>query len=470
VSPPSQNPQRGALPAPALPRRRLLTVGSLGLAATLAACATAEEEALERLARRPVLAPEPPPEREPLPPAEPASDLAALRDGADPIVAGQRLDGTLLRRFYARHDFEQVWDGHASKAEELQAAVLRAADHGLNPERFGAALLPRLAQLSRPERELLLTHAVLTYAEALAHGAVPPGRRKDAEALAPDPVDVTTTLDTALDSRDPVAVIEGLAPGNAGYLALRLALRRLRGEGRPGRVTTERLRALEVNLERHRWVPRHLPADRIWVNIADQSLVFYRDQRPVFTTRVVVGSETEARQSPEFHTVIDAAYLNPPWRIPEDIVRTAIIPRLERDPDYLTRRNITLRPDGEAEQAPGPESGLGAILFDMPNRFDVYLHDTPDRSIFARENRRLSNGCIRVQNPLELASLVMEKPLETLHEEVATGETQRQDIHRPMPVFLVYQTAVMTPGREVAFREDFYGRDAGVWRGLQARR
>lgn len=469
--PPPHNPKRMALPAPAsLRRRSLLAAGGLGLAATLAACATAEEEAMERIARRPVAAPEPPPERELLPPAEPAGDLTALRDGSDPVIAGQRLDGTLLRRFYARYDFEPVWDGHASKAEELQAAVLRAADHGLNPDRFGAALLPRLAQFSRPERELLLTHAVLTYAEALAHGAVPPGRRKDGEALAPEPVDVTTTLDTALDSRDPVAAIEGLAPGHAGYLALRLALRRLRGDGPSGRVAAERRRALEVNLERHRWVPRHLPADRIWVNIPDQSLVFYRDHRPVFTTRVVVGSETAARQSPEFHTVMDAAYLNPPWLIPEDIVRTAIIPRLERDPDYLARRNITLRADGEAEQAPGPESGLGAILFDMPNRFDVYLHDTPDRSIFARADRRLSNGCIRVQNPLELASLVMEKPLEALHEKVATGQTQREEIHRPMPVFLVYQTAVITSGREVAFREDFYGRDGGVWRSLQAPR
>jgi murein L,D-transpeptidase YcbB/YkuD len=283
-------------------------------------------------------------------------------------------------------------------------------------------------------------------------------------------VDVTATLDAALGSRDPVAAIEALAPGSAGYLALRQALRRLRNAGAPGQGTAERLRAVEANLERQRWLPRHLPADRIWVDITGQSLTLYRDDRAAFTTRVVVGSEGATRQTPEFHTVIDAAYLNPPWLIPEDIVRTAIIPRLERDPDYLTRRNITLRPDGEAEQAPGPDSGLGAILFDMPNRFDVYLHDTPDRSIFARADRRLSNGCIRVENPLELASLMMEMPLEALHGKVATGETRREDMHRPMPVFLVYQTAVMTPGRDVAFREDFYARDGAVWRSLQAQR
>jgi murein L,D-transpeptidase YcbB/YkuD len=448
-----------------------LAGGTLGFAAALAGCARPEQQAPPFVAR-PLAVPEPLPEAQALPhPApDPPPGFAALRDGVDPVVAGERLDGALLRRFYARRGFEPVWDDHATQAEELRAAVLRAADHGLNPERFGAAPLGRLAQLSRPEREWLLTHAVLTYAEALAHGAVPPARRKDGEAMTPEPLDVTIALDAALDSRDPVARIEALAPGSTSYLALRLALRRLRGEGRPGRATAERLRALEVNLERQRWVPRDLPADRIWVNIPEQSLVFYRDQRPVFTTRVVVGSEGETRQSPEFHTVIDAAYLNPPWLIPEDIVRTAIIPRLERDPDYLTRRNITLRPDGEAEQAPGPDSGLGAILFDMPNRFDVYLHDTPDRSIFARADRRLSNGCVRVENPLELAALVLETPLEALHEKVATGQTQRQDMPRPMPVFLVYQTAVMTPGREVAFREDFYGRDAAVWRGLQARR
>lgn len=443
--------------------RAFLRRRSLLAAAALAGCATPEEEP-----PRLVAPPQRAAEREVLPAPEPPRDLAALAHGADPVVAGQALDGALLRRFYARRGFARVWDDHAIQAEELRAAVLRAGDHGLDPARFGATLLPRLAQLPRVERELLLSHAVLSYAEALAQGAVPPARRKDGEALAPEPVDVTATLDAALDSRDPVSAIEALAPGTAGYLALRLALRRHRDAAPQTRATAERIRAIEVNLERHRWLPRRLPPDRVWVNVADQRLVLFRDDRPAFATRVVVGEEVPHRQSPEFHSAIDGAFLNPPWVIPADIVRGSLLPRLERDPDYLARRNIALRPDGEAEQAPGPDSALGAILFDMPNRFDVYLHDTPDRALFARDNRRASNGCIRVQNPLELAALVMDKPLDAIHEKIATGNTRREAVNRPMPVFLVYQTAFVSAERGLEFRQDFYGRDGAVWRNLRA--
>jgi len=126
-----------------------------------------------------------------------------------------------------------------------------------------------------------------------------------------------------------------------------------------------------------------------------------------------------------------------------------------------------MRPNGEAEQAPGPTAGLGVIMFDMPNRFDVYLHDTPDQAAFDRENRRISNGCIRVQNPLDFAALLMDETLETIHEKVAGGTTLRKAMRRPVPVFLLYHTAFAADGGGLALRPDFYSRDAAVWRRLQ---
>ena len=125
------------------------------------------------------------------------------------------------------------------------------------------------------------------------------------------------SLDAAIGSPDPAAVIEALAPTTPTYRALRLALQRYRsGASARHKATTNRLREIEVNLERQRWLPRSLPADRAWVNVADERLVLYRADRPVFSTRVVVGEDVERNQSPEFRAMIDASFFNPPWVIP----------------------------------------------------------------------------------------------------------------------------------------------------------
>lgn len=394
-----------------------------------------------------------------------------LSDGApDLVVAGERLDAGLLRRFYARRGFERVWATRQAQADSLADAVLRAGEHGLDPELFHAGLLARRQMFPPLRRELLLSHAILTYAGALASGAVPVERRRDSEALTPEPVDVAAALDAAIDGRDPAAAIEALAPATPSYRALREALQRQRSAPRTGgAASADLLRKIEVNLERQRWLPRPLPADRVWVNVADQKLVMYRADRPIFTTRVVVGEDVERSQSPEFRATIEASFFNPPWVIPADIVTAEILPKIDRDPDYLTRNNMLLRTNGEVEQLPGPNAGLGLIMFDMPNRFDVYLHDTPDRQIFGRDNRRISHGCIRVQNPLEFAALLMQQPIEAINEGIAMGGTIRNTLPSPVPVFVIYQTAFADAEGTLQFRPDFYDRDAEIWRQMQKR-
>ena len=236
-------------------------------------------------------------------------------------------------------------------------------------------------------------------------------------------------------------------------------------------AATNRLRTIVVNLERHRWLPRPLPADRVVVNIAAERLVLYSADRPVFSTRVVVGQDDERNQSPEFRATIDASFFNPPWVIPADIAKAEILPKLVHDAGYLTRNRMVLLAGGEVEQLPGPEAGLGLIMFDMPNRFDVYLHDTPDRYIFNRDNRRISHGCIRVQNPLQFAALLMRQPIDSINQGIArglvTGNTTRNNLPVPVPVFVVYQTAVGDTDGTVQLYPDFYNRDTEIWRKLQ---
>ena len=434
-------------------RRASLVQGGIGLAAALAlaGCAGSEGDSLEATA------------------VHPHENTASPPESPAPVVAGETLDGELLNRFYTRRRFEPVWAKRPAQANALKAAVLRAREHGLDPEMFQASLLRRMDMFPPDRRELLLSHAVLTYAEALAFGAVPPARRRDGEALSPDPVDVAQVLDAALEGPDPVAAIEALAPNTPTYKALRQALQR-QPSGLVTKAQVGRLRMIEANLERQRWLPRELPPDRVWVNVPDQQLVFYRDNLPVFITRVVVGDETARKQSPEFSTVIESALFNPPWVIPRDIVEADIRPMLKQDPLYLVKNKIVLLPNGDAEQAPGPQAGLGAVMFEMPNRFDVYLHDTPDKEAFTRGNRRISNGCIRVQNPLELAALLMDEPINVIQHKVATGGTVRKPLPTPVPVFLLYQTAFASTGRELEIRPDFYERDEALWQRLQKRR
>jgi murein L,D-transpeptidase YcbB/YkuD len=131
---------------------------------------------------------------------------------------------------------------------------------------------------------------------------------------------------------------------------------------------------------------------------------------------------------------------------------------------------MVLRPDGVLEQRAGPGAGLGQFLFELPNRFDVYLHDTPSKHLFARDHRRISHGCIRVDNAQQLAALVMQQPLEAIKQTVATGDTIRSAVPKPVPVFVVYQTAFAEFDGKLQFRADVYGRDAEIVQYLNPKR
>jgi murein L,D-transpeptidase YcbB/YkuD len=388
-------------------------------------------------------------------------------ESADLRIDGQKLHAALLRPFYAAHDFQPVWDGRKTQAEALLRAVARAGEHGLDVELFHASLLRRLASLSPIDRDLVLSDSFLGYADALARGAVPIEARYDDEDLTPEPVDVAAVLTRAIDSPDPAAVIEGLAPNSPAYLALRRALQSYRGDASGAARSGEaQRRAIIVNLERLRWLPRHLPADRIWVNIPTARLELYRDNRPVFATRVVVG-ETD-KQTPELKTAITSLLFNPSWYVPPSIIKSEILPKLARDPNYLARHHMVWRSNGGIQQLPGPGgSALGRLKFEASNRFDVYLHDTPLKSLFSRSARFDSHGCVRVENPRELGSLLLGEPVEAIDRAIARSATARRMLPKAIPTFLVYQTAYLDSTGGIAFAPDVYDRDEEIWSRLQ---
>ena len=232
-------------------------------------------------------------------------------------------------------------------------------DHALDPGLFHSSVITeRGPALSTIERDLLLSDAFLSYADALSRGAIPIENRFDDEDLTPEPVDVVAVIDAAIASPNPAQLIEALAPASPEYRAMRRAYAEYRGaletgttvDGRKkpdrkpieARATAEkRLRQLAVNLERLRWLPRVIPPDRVVVNTATARLQLFRNNQPVFTTRVVVG-ETD-KQTPEFQSTINDILFNPPWNVPRSIVQKEIMPKLAADPDYLRRHHMRWR-------------------------------------------------------------------------------------------------------------------------------
>ncbi len=248
------------------------------------------------------------------------------------------------------------------------------------------------------------------------------------------------------------------------------------------RTVRERIAQMRVNLERARWTLRGLGDDYVLVNIAGAETFVVRSDRVVWRTRSIVGQAY--RETPLFQDQIRYVEINPTWTVPRSIFLRDKLPRIREDLSYLARgrysvvdRNgATLDPtlidwwsDSPAVtlvQAPGPDNALGLIKFMFPNPHSVYLHDTNDRGLFARADRNLSSGCVRVEHPFTLADLLLagsgEWSPERLDRILASGRTTRIDLPRPMPVVLTYYTAWVDETGALQFREDVYGRDQAV--------
>lgn len=246
-----------------------------------------------------------------------------------------------------------------------------------------------------------------------------------------------------------------------------------------------RVRQIAANLERWRDMPAELPGSRLEVNIPAAELAVFNDDFPLMTMRVVVGSRRFP--TPTLQSRISSVVFNPPWTIPTRIARNEIVPRLKREPTYLRDNDIRILdrsddPYGETidwrargaprdpplQQQPGPKNALGRIKFNFANGFSVYLHDTPGKSAFERDDRALSHGCVRLQRPEDLARHVLRAKLaddpDLVDRALASPETREVLVGNPLPIFIVYWTAFVDQAGRVNFRNDLYGLD---WRLLQ---
>jgi len=243
-----------------------------------------------------------------------------------------------------------------------------------------------------------------------------------------------------------------------------------------------RIQQITANMERWRWMPSQFEHRYIAINVPDQTLDFIQDGKVLLNSRVIVGRKTSP--TPILRTVAHTLVANPPWNVPSDIAADQLLPHLRNNPNYLAAHNMVVMngpandPRGttipwssvtpgqfpyEIRQLPGPGSAMGTLMLDAPNDFDVYLHDTPGKAFFEQSEREVSNGCVRVQQIMPLASLALTNDLTAgvsrLNEAIASHETRSLALDDPLPIYMLYWTAVADADGNVGFRPDRYNRD-----------
>jgi murein L,D-transpeptidase YcbB/YkuD len=261
-------------------------------------------------------------------------------------------------------------------------------------------------------------------------------------------------------------------------------------DGKVGRPTLaelnvpveRRIRQVELNLERWRWIPRRLGEVHVIVNIPGFEVELVRRGVSTWRSRIVVGKSFTP--TPVFSDRIVAIVANPPWNVPESIALAEYLPELQEDPKELERLGLRLF-EGTGDEArevdpakidwnsldegsfpyhlrqdPGPDNALGRLKFQLTNEYQIYLHDTPAQSLFGKADRDLSHGCIRVEKPLELAEqLLSDSSRELLDEALSKTEERHVPLKPPVPIHILYLTAWIDEDGVLSFGSDIYGLD-----------
>ncbi|MCG6883072.1 MAG: L,D-transpeptidase family protein [Silicimonas sp.] len=267
------------------------------------------------------------------------------------------------------------------------------------------------------------------------------------------------------------------------------------GDGTLGAINISaktRLGQIMVAMERERWTNMPRGKRHVLVNITDFHAQIVDDGKVTFETRSVVGHRDLDRRTPEFSDMMEHLVLNPTWNVPRSIATKEYLPMLQRNPNaaghlMLVDRRGRIIPRELVEdftqfdantfpfdmkQPPSRSNALGLVKFMFPNRHNIYLHDTPQKNLFGREARAFSHGCIRLNDPFDFAYALLarqvDNPEEFFQSKLATRRETQVDLEEHVPVHLIYRTAFTRAKGKTQFRTDVYGRDARIWRAMEA--
>lgn len=355
-------------------------------------------------------------------------------------------------------DLPRHWD--IKTAQSLLAYAERIDRHGLDPVDYSPAELEQAIGSGNPARiERQATDTFARIASDLAIGAVKPGRR-GRYFIASDSIDparMARLIDTAITAGSVAHVLDAVAPQNRQYAGLRRALSRLAPE------QGEQRRKIEVSLERWRWLPRNLGNRYLLVNIPEYRLRLIDNDQEMATHRVIVGKSQTP--TPQFSAQITGVILNPSWNVPQSIIAESVGSLVRNRPQVARARGYIWSYSGgglRVTQQPGPQNALGQMKLDMPNPLSVYIHDTPNKELFERDTRTFSHGCVRTEDPFDLAEALLRQsgiPRSEIDAGVAARRTKRMPLADPIPVYVVYMTAVVGAGDSIDFVADPYKLD-----------
>jgi murein L,D-transpeptidase YcbB/YkuD len=418
-------------------------------------------------------------------PVAPAEETAPVPAKASAPLQPVRVSAEIAA-FYRDRGSRPLWmDRRGPRPEALRfaAEIARAADHGLDPSRYGAADLAASLEAARSgdpaaraRADLLLSRAYAAFVRDLRVPAR--GTRSVTwvdEELAPQAPQARALLEAAAEAPDLDRHVAGATAMNPLYTALSRGYARRRAAG--PRLSAAEEEAIRTNLDRARLIPA-LPGRYVIVDSGSARLWMIDGARVEGPMRVIVGKRS--MQTPIMAGYIRYVTLNPWWNVPPDLARERARRVLKSGPGILKRENMELLSDWSdrprlmqasqvdwkavasgktslrMRQRPGGGNVMGAMKFMLPNSLGIYLHDFPDKSLFARSDRQISSGCVRLEDAPRLARFLFGGPAPRPS---GPAPEQRVDLPEPVPVYITYLTALPDPSRGVALQRDVYARD-----------
>lgn len=421
--------------------------------------------------------------------------------GAPPVlrVAGESIrSGSLVSQFYTRRLYWPAWSNEAGllpQAESLLQALREAESQGLRSRDYPLTRLESLLAEVRQQRsqaiplsvatlgdlDLLLTDALLSYGFHLLYGRMTPRSSDVLFDTSEEKVDLVDVVQRGVETGRIAEALASLLPRHPGYARLRQLLAHYRQVA----GAQPQVQQITQNMERWRWLPQDLGRRYILVDVPAYTLEVMEGEQSVLTMRVVVGKPSWP--TPTLSATMSHVVLSPEWRVPSTIAAQELLPILRANPGYLAQHNMKVSygtqevdPRGinwwkvstknfpyRLRQEPGPKNPLGNMKFMFANRFQVYLHDTPSRTLFAKPERAFSHGCIRVEKPTELAEYMLRGvwSRDRILASIGQRTSRTVTLAQPLPIYLVYRTVWVKDNGTVQWQPDIYGHDEPQVRG-----
>lgn len=391
---------------------------------------------------------------------------------------GSVIDLGPLKKFYKSRRGNGIWTdktGLNKGGVALVSLLSKAGQDGLVVRDYLRKFPKKFKPKDLPKVELYLSQAFWRFGRDLYAGRTTPAVSEPDIVISRKKIDIKGWMSTA-SRRGPEIVINSLRPSHPQYMALRKQLAKSKGKKTRRRIV--------VNMERWRWLPRNLGKRHVLVNQAAFEVYIRNGNKIVDRRRVVIGKPYH--KTPMFSHVIKYAEFNPTWTVPRKIAGNEFLPRLRKNSRYLEKRGYKIYEswDADAEeldvktvnwrsvssknfpykivQPSGTKNALGKVKFMFPNRFKVYLHDTPSKKLFKQSSRAYSHGCIRVEKPLDFAAKLFKSQRlspSKIQSILATEETTKVKMRKAIPIHLAYFTVWVEQNGKMKSYKDVYGRD-----------